>query len=189
MKRQQVGTEGIGRRSRVGLAGCAVVIVLLSGCGGSGGRSDNGQGGAPSATGSPTPTSSTSEPGRSSPTEPAPGQPSTRGPPKTQGSLPVDRSTTTPAVSLPWRLTKVDTKRRRIYLATEVKACNLPISVRVHHTPATVTVTVVGTAAPKNKICPDYVRPEKGYVQLPFAIGDRTIKHAPTTGAQSPVTP
>ncbi|GAB3557032.1 hypothetical protein [Spelaeicoccus albus] len=85
-------------------------------------------------------------------------------------------------------MTKVDTARNRIYLATEVKACNLPIRVRAVRTTATITVTVIGSPRPKNKMCPDYVRPKKGYVQLRRPIGNRKIVHAPTHESPGPVT-
>lgn len=74
-------------------------------------------------------------------------------------------------------------------MATEVKACNLPISVRAERSQRKITVTVVGTKPPANKVCPDYVRPVKGYVQLSAAIGSRTVAHAPTTSGPGPVTP
>lgn len=83
----------------------------------------------------------------------------------------------------------MDKAKNRVYLATEVKACNLPISVRAERSTKKITVTVVGTKAPADKMCPDYVRPVKGYVQLSAAIGDRSIAHAPTKPGGALVTP
>lgn len=188
MKRTRA--RGVPLGGRAAIAGCAlaccVAVGTLSACGEPSPSGPNTSG--PEQSGPETSKPATSTPGTSGPG--ASKRPGSSDSPtdSAEGALPRDRSSGPVPVSLPWRLTKVDKKRARIYLATEVKACNLPISVRVERTKTRITVTVVGSPRPKNKMCPDYIRPAKGYVQLDHAIGGRKIAHAPTKGASAPVT-
>lgn len=147
--------------------------VLLAGCGPTSGPAPSS---APAATSTGGPTESTPPSGSSTPlpTSPPPGAQEI--PP-----LPIDTSTGPVAVSLPWTLTGIDPKLNRIYLSAEVRACNEPIKVRLQETDAAVTLTLVGAEPPAGAVCPYHVTVRPGYLQLPDALGTRSIEHAPVT--------
>ena len=98
--------------------------------------------------------------------------------------LPVDTSTATPIESLPWTLTGVDRNLNRVYLSAQVRACNDPIRVRFGESSASIVVTLVGQRVPADTVCPLHVTIETGYVQIPDAIGSRSIEHAAVTAAK-----
>ncbi len=100
----------------------------------------------------------------------------------------MDYSTGPVAESLPWILTgvnkDVDKGRNRVYLSAQVRACNEPVRVRYQETAASIIITLVGNVVPADTVCPLHVTIQTGYVQLPDAIGSRSIEHAPVTPGQ-----
>ena len=92
------------------------------------------------------------------------------------------RLTLPPApASPPWTLTAVDRNQNRVYLSAQVRACNEPVQVRYQETSASIEITLVGKTVPAGTVCPLHVTIQTGYVQLPDAIGARSIEHAPVT--------
>lgn len=156
---------------------CAVsAALLLAGCGPSAAPPGSSSAGSTS----PAPSAQTSQPpsstGTGIPSGPASGQ--------DVPQLQVDTSTGPVAESLPWILTGVDKERNRVYLSAQVRACNEPVRVRYQETAASIVITLVGNVVPADTVCPLHVTIQTGYVQLPDAIGSRSIEHAPVTPGQ-----
>ena len=147
--------------------GALCLGFMLAGCGAS------PPGGANSGSGATTGSGATSSDEVSGP----PGSPDIP-------RLPADTSKATPVESLPWTLTGVDRNLNRVYLSAQVRACNEPIRVRFAESSASIVVTLVGQSVPVDTVCPLHVTIETGYVQIPDAIGSRSIEHAAVTAAK-----
>lgn len=102
--------------------------------------------------------------------------PSTHSSTVAAGPIPTVDKPDSDQMPLPWQLDRIDAAQNRVYLMITGQGCSSPQGVALNETPATITITALGSKPP-TAACTAQLTTIVGYVTPHDPIGKRRLVH------------